>query len=414
MAKCEFVNTGAYLQSQDSAHDQVINGLFDFYTKTLLPIEQAISFEQFQSTPITEGEMRSPPMVLLVGPYSVGKTSFIRYLIGKDIPGQNIGPEPTTDRFVAVMHGAEERVVPGNTLAVAPLSPFEGLQVFGNGFLTRFEGAVVNSDLLKAVTLIDTPGILSGAKHRDRSYDPDVVMKWFAERCDMIILLVDVHKLDFSDELAGVVQILHTHADKVRVALNKSDAVAQQQLMRVYGAVMWSLAKVLGTPEVCRVYLGSFWENPPSNADTSKLLKAEMEDMIRDLCMLPRQSAVRKVNEIVKRSRKVRLLACLLDYLRSEMPKLGSADKKKTKLLADIDGVCAIVCKKYQLSTGDFPSADVFLDAAARMDFSKFPALKGKRLQHGKLLEELANHLSSTIPGLLELLPATGQCGNKL
>lgn len=39
------------------------------------------------------------PQVMLIGQYSVGKTSFIRYLLGRDFPGQRIGPEPTTDRF---------------------------------------------------------------------------------------------------------------------------------------------------------------------------------------------------------------------------------------------------------------------------------------------------------------------------
>ena len=43
--------------------------------------------------------MIAKPQVLLVGQYSVGKTSFIRYLLGRDFPGQRIGPEPTTDRF---------------------------------------------------------------------------------------------------------------------------------------------------------------------------------------------------------------------------------------------------------------------------------------------------------------------------
>ena len=38
-------------------------------------------------------------MVMLVGQYSTGKTTFIRYLLEQDFPGIRIGPEPTTDRY---------------------------------------------------------------------------------------------------------------------------------------------------------------------------------------------------------------------------------------------------------------------------------------------------------------------------
>jgi EH domain-containing protein 3 len=57
-------------------------------------------------------------MVLLLGQYSVGKTSFIRSLLKRDFPGQRVGPEPTTDRFMAVMYGNDERLVPGHALAM--------------------------------------------------------------------------------------------------------------------------------------------------------------------------------------------------------------------------------------------------------------------------------------------------------
>ena len=47
-----------------------------------------------------------------------------------------------------------------------------------------------------------------------------------------------------------VIQSLKGHDDKVRVVLNKADQVDMQQLMRVYGALMWSLGKVFRSPEV--------------------------------------------------------------------------------------------------------------------------------------------------------------------
>ncbi len=35
------------------------------------------------------------------------------------------------------MHGMEERRIPGNTLAVQPDKPYQGLSMFGTGFLSR-------------------------------------------------------------------------------------------------------------------------------------------------------------------------------------------------------------------------------------------------------------------------------------
>jgi len=156
------------------------------YRKKILPLEIASKYGHFQSAPLSPADFESKPLVLFIGGYSVGKSSFIRYLLGRDHPGIRIGPEPTTDRFTAIYSATNgERVTPGAALASQMDKPFRGLGPFGNNFLSRFEGIEINSPVLNNVTLIDTPGILSGDKQNSRGYDYEGVMKWFAERADV-------------------------------------------------------------------------------------------------------------------------------------------------------------------------------------------------------------------------------------
>lgn len=111
---------------------------------------------------------------------------------------------------------------------------------FGAGFLNKFEASVTSSPLLESVTLIDSPGVLSGEKQRvNRSYDFSTVVKWFAERSDLILLLFDAHKLDVSDEFRDVIEKLKPHDDKVRCVLNKADQINKSQFVRVYGSLLW-------------------------------------------------------------------------------------------------------------------------------------------------------------------------------
>eukprot|EP00957_Ditylum_brightwellii_P046751 3548230-Ditylum_brightwellii.AAC.1 len=201
-------------------------------------------------------------------------------MLGRDFPGIRIGPEPTTDRFTAIMHGNTDKVTPGAALCSQHDRPFRGLSPFGNNFLSRLEGVECDSPILRNITLVDTP-----------------------ERADLIIIMFDAHKLDISDELKRVIEMMKPHSDKVRVLLNKADAVSTQHLMRVYGALMWNLGKVMMTPEVCRVYMGSFWGAPLQNTEQASLLEQEKFDLFTDISQLPQNAVMRRINELVKRAR---------------------------------------------------------------------------------------------------------------
>ena len=144
---------------------------------------------------------------------------------------------------------------------------------------------------------------------------------------------------------------LHTQGqdDKIRVVLNKADAVNPQQLMRVYGAMMWSLGKVIKTPEVVRVYVGSFWDEPYKNKDNEKLFQAEQADLVRDLRNLPANSTVRKVNEIVKRARLLRVHAHIIGYLKQQMPSMFGKSSKQDELINGMRDVFQAVQRQYNL-----------------------------------------------------------------
>ncbi|KAG0621415.1 hypothetical protein M758_3G018000 [Ceratodon purpureus] len=379
----------------------IVDGLKKLYLEKLKPLEVAYRFNDFVSPTLTDSDFDAKPQVMLLGQYSTGKTTFIKHLLRSSYPGAHIGPEPTTDRFVVVMGGPDERNVPGNTIAVQADMPFSGLTRFGQAFLAKFECSQMPHPLLEHITFVDTPGVLSGEKQRtQRSYDFTGVTEWFASKCDLILLLFDPHKLDISDEFKRVITSLRGHDDKIRIVLNKADQVDTQQLMRVYGALMWSLGKVLNTPEVMRVYIGSFNDREIDEAKVGPmgkdLFEREQEDLLADLKDIPRKACDRRINEFVKRARQAKIHAYIIGQLKKEMPAMIGKAKAQQRLIDNLEDEFAKVQREFHLPPGDFPSVEHYRERLAGYNFDKFEKLKPK------MLEAVDTMLGYDIPELLK------------
>ena len=371
-------------------YSNITSSLKRLYMKTLKPLEDQYKFHDFHMPPLVDADFESKPMVLLIGQYSTGKTSFIKYILERDFPGCQIGPEPTTDGFMAVMQGEKdpksgcvnEGIIPGNALVVDKTKPFETLTHFGNAFLSRFQCSQMDHAVLKSISIIDTPGILAGAKQRvNRGYDFTKVLEWFAERVDRIILLFDAHKLDISDEFHNAIEAIKGHQSKIRIVLNKCDQINHQQLMRVYGALMWSLGKVITTPEVVRVYLGSYWDQPLRYDENRKLFQQESSDLFTDIQNLPKNGAMRKLNDLLKRARLAKVHAYIISHLKGEMPSLFGKDSAKERLIKNLPAIFEELATKHSISRGDFPDVKRMQAKLAVQDFTKFRTLSSSMIQ---------------------------------
>ena len=94
------------------AFDSIVHGVKTIYREKVRPIEEQYLVKDFFHPLLSDEDFDAKPIVLLVGSYSTGKTSFIRYLLEQDFPGMHIGPEPTTDGFQAILV-ADQRLDPG-------------------------------------------------------------------------------------------------------------------------------------------------------------------------------------------------------------------------------------------------------------------------------------------------------------
>jgi len=154
------------------------------------------------------------------------------------------------------------------------------------------------------------------------------------------------------------------------------------------------------TPEVLRVYVGSFWDKEYADDHNAELFDAEGADLLSDLRSLPRHSATRKINEFVKRTRRLKVHLLIIQHLHAQMGWLGK-NKAQNKILANLGSIFREIAAKNNLNLSDFPHPNKFRQHIEKLPINKFPKIKKTDIT------KLDKILNEDVPKIMAAMPAT-------
>uniref|UniRef100_A0A8C2PQX3 Sarcalumenin n=1 Tax=Cyprinus carpio TaxID=7962 RepID=A0A8C2PQX3_CYPCA len=383
------------------------------YNTAIKPMDKAYKYNELRQHEVSDAEITSKPMVLFLGPWSVGKSSMINYLLGLDDTSQQLytGAEPTTSEYTVLMHGEKFRTIEGIVMAADSSRSFSPLEKFGQGFLEKLVGIEMPHKLLERVTFVDTPGIIENRKQQERGYPYSEVCQWFIDRADLIFLVFDPTKLDVGLELEMLFRQMKGRESQIRIILNKADSLTTQDLMRVYGALFWSMAPLINVTEPPRVYVSSFWPQdyaPDTNRD---LFKREEISLLEDLNQVIENRLENKIAFIRQHGIRVRIHALLVDrYLQTYYEKLGwfsDPHEVFNDIVNDPDKfyIFKSILAKTNVSKFDLPEPEAYRDFFGVNPPSGFKLLSSYcSWSGGCLLEKIEKAITDDLPALLSSL----------
>ncbi|XP_054635046.1 sarcalumenin-like isoform X2 [Dunckerocampus dactyliophorus] len=387
-----------------------VKKLLNIYHTAIQPVEQAYKYNELRQHEVTDGEITSKPMVLFLGPWSVGKSSMINYLLGLHGTSQELytGAEPTTSEYTVIMHGEKFRNIEGIVMAADTSRSFSPLEKFGQGFLERLVGFEMPHKLLERVTIVDTPGIIENRKQQERGYPYSEVCQWFIDRADLIFLVFDPTKLDVGGELEMLFRQMKGRESQIRLILNKADSLSTQDLMRVYGALFWSMAPLINATEPPRVYVSSFWPQDYAVDTSQDLFMKEEISLLEDLNQVIENQIENKIAFIRQHGIRVRIHALLVDrYLQTYYDKLGWFNDPYEvfhDIVTDPDKyyIFKSILAKTNVSKFDLPSKEAYQDFFGVNPMSSFQQLSYHcSWTRGCMLDRLEKAISQELPNLL-------------
>lgn len=286
------------------------------YEETLDPIGKRFEFESSPPASETSGL----PMVLLLGNHSAGKSSFINELAGEDV--QRTGIAPVDDGFTIITYADEAEDRDGTAVVTNPDLHWGDLERFGTKLTSHLVLRMRPYEKLKGVALVDSPGMIDAANSTvKRAYDFPAVVRWFAERADVILLLFDPDKPGTTGETLKVLTESLVGLDhKLLVIFNKVDRFGNiRDFARAYGALCWNLSKAIprkDLPHIYNTYL------PVEGHQNSGLPLEDFEKSRDEVFAEVERAPQRRLDNVISRlyqhAKRLKIHATVLDQLTGE------------------------------------------------------------------------------------------------
>jgi hypothetical protein len=290
--------------------ESLANRIRSYYEDPLDPLAKQFMFRR----PPTLGELRRPAHVLLLGNHSSGKSTFINHVLNDAV--QTTGVAPTDDGFTIITHGTTATERDGPAVVSNPDLPYEGLRHFGDQLVSHVRLKLRPAELLQSVTLIDSPGMIDEAKTESgRGYDFPGVVRWFAERADLVMVFFDPDKPGTTGETLQVFRESLAGIDhKMLIILNKVDQFQSlHDFARAYGALCWNLGKVIPRKDLPMIYntFVPLADQPRSRLPMEDFDKAR-NDLIGELRRAPTRRMDNQVTQIQAYAERLRLHALVI------------------------------------------------------------------------------------------------------
>mmetsp|Transcript_132987 Transcript_132987/g.425362 ORF Transcript_132987/g.425362 Transcript_132987/m.425362 type:complete len:619 (-) Transcript_132987:8-1864(-) len=281
------------------------------------------------------------PMVLVIGNHSSGKSTFINRLLG--VSTQETGVAPTDDGFTVLERRLTDSTEDGPTVFGCPENrPFRELQRFGQAFSGHFrrkrKALPDEATMPFGLQIVDTPGMIdlpvmggpidsdnpTGNTVRGRGYNFVDVVRWWAKRADLILLLFDPDKPGTTGETLEVLTKSLAGLDhKFLVVLNKVDQLDNSvDFARAYGTLGWALSKVIRRKDIPQIYT---MYNAGFDAQASPEHKLPLEDfakrreeVVAEVCRAKERHLDNVVTALEETLRQVSMTAMVLGAIRAK------------------------------------------------------------------------------------------------